>query len=394
MWLTPSLRQRAGALSDAAQSFLEHWLAADAAHYRGGREGLVALCRELERFMHGPDIDEDTERRYVEGAGALLGVLLIDHIADARHVAQAGMHRVRLGAHGFFDPFTAIDRVLDAPDIRGELTRQVALAEAEASETGPLSRLVSALRDALQRERPDLRIEDQFDHQLQLRHVTLDEPLELDLRRAVESTRDQDVQAVDGVTRRLLSMLPGAPADKLELSELADRLYPRLARADAARDLSTNGRSVLLTIPLTDELVIALLAQYEGRARYVRQSEIDALRMTNDDALKCALNNLRAASQRFRITREQLDDGELLLARTGDGRDSARVLLPELYQQLSERLGPELCIAVPHRDTFMVCDARAARSCEQLAERAANDAARAPHALSARAHRLTPLGLR
>ena len=109
MWLTAPLRQRAGALSGAAEGFLTRWLGPGAVHFRGGRDGLVALCRAIEGFARHDDVDEETDRRFVEGAGALLGVLLIDHLEGASYAARGALHRVRLGRHGFFDPFAAVE---------------------------------------------------------------------------------------------------------------------------------------------------------------------------------------------------------------------------------------------------------------------------------------------
>jgi uncharacterized protein YtpQ (UPF0354 family) len=391
MWLTALVRQRAGALSGAAERFVdEHW-GATATPYRGGQAGLVALCRRLQRFAHEPDVDEEGERRFVEGAGALLGVLLIEHLTDASYVGERGVHRVRLGAHGFFDPFAAIDRALDAPDIRLGLMHEVERAEAEAAARGPLSRVAAALCQAIASERPDLELRAQFDSSLRLVQRASGEPIEIDLSRAVETTRDQDQRAVEQVARRLLSLLPGAPAPSpLAPEELTARLFPRLTRSDTLRDLTAQGERLLFAETLTDELSVALLAEFEGRARYVRASELTQLGLSPADAVQHALDNLRAKSQRARVVRESAPPGAIYIARTGDGRDSARVLLPELHAELMERIGPQVCVALPHRDTFFACAADSEPLCASVARRAAEDAARAPHALSARLHTLIP----
>jgi uncharacterized protein YtpQ (UPF0354 family) len=393
MWLTAALRQRAGALGGAADDFLRSGLGPPAHEFGGGQAGLVALCRAIERFARRADIDDETDRRFVEGAGALLGVLLIEHLHDASHAAQGALHRIRLGAHGFFDPFQAVDSALDARDIRAELARHVERAEAEARGRGPLSRLVLSLRAALAETRPDLEIEAQFDMTLRLRHAPSGESLELDLARAVQTTCEQGQAAVDAVARKLLSLLPGAPEAPLDFAEIEARLVPRLARAHDVASLSPQAHYPLLRRPLTEDMVVALLLEYEGRARYVRVSDLDAWRLDQQAAFALAAHNLRARSERARLVCERGAFGVSFAARTGDGRDSARVLLPELYEELAARLGPEVCIAIPHRDTFLACDGRDPALVEQLARRAAEDAARAPHALSARTFRLTAAGL-
>jgi hypothetical protein len=333
-----------------------------------GPDGLIALCDRMERWLERDDVDEEAERRFVEQAGASLGLLLIDHVGGSA-VARDGAHRVQLGRHGFFDPFAAVDRALDAADVRRALARQVALAEAESSGRGPISRVVHALLSALQATRPELTFVDQFEHSLWLRMDG--EPFEVDLKRAVESTRDQSIEAVDAVVAKLLAMLPGAAADALEL----DRIVPRIARADTLL-------SGLFRAPLNQELVVALMVEDRGRARYVRASEVPA------HALARALANLSARSERACIVSSETEHGSIWTARTGDGRDSARVLLASLHEELRMRIGPRVLLGIPHRDTFYACDAANPALARELARRTEHDFARAPHKLSARAFEL------
>jgi uncharacterized protein YtpQ (UPF0354 family) len=394
MWPSSSVKQRAGALSEAAERFVSERIASGAAHFSGGRDGLLALCKELERFSYAQDVDEEDERRFIEGAGALLGVLLIEHVAESAHVSHAGHHRVRLGAHGFFDPFAAIDQALDAADVRRSLAGEVARAEAEALALGPISRVVAALAALLGAERPELVLAGQFECTLTLRDKNSGETLELDVRRAVDSTRDQQQAAVENVVRRLLSMLPGAaPEAAHALDDLHKRLVPRLLRAEALRELTSHGKSVLYARPLVSELSVTLLLEHEGRARYVRNDELDPWQLEGEAAHTLALANLRERSARTRIVREELADGVMFVARTGDGRDSARVLLPELWTELQERVGTRVAIAVPHRDTFFACALASVDLVRGMRARAAQDAARAPHALSSDAFELTSTGL-
>jgi uncharacterized protein YtpQ (UPF0354 family) len=405
MWPSSSVRQRAGALSATAERFVaERWLERGDP-YEGGRTGLLALCKELARFSYALDVDEESERRFVEGAGALLGVLLIEHITDAAHVSARGQHRVRLGAHGFFDPFAAIDRALDAQDVRRALAVEIEGAEAEARSEGPISRVVALFALLLRAQRPDLSLADQFDCTLTLRMRDGGETLELDVRRAVETTREQKDGAVEMVARRLVSMLPGAPNAQGEaLEDVRTRLLPRLARSDALRQLTAQGQSVLFARPLLAELSVALLIEHEGRARYVRNDELTDWRLSPEEASALALDNLRARSERARIVRDasfgtradprtSRSEGSVLVARSGDGRDSARVLLPELFAELSARIGPHIAVALPHRDTFFACAAEDDALLRSMAERAANDCARAPHALSAELFGFSSTGL-
>lgn len=393
LWLSAKLRAQAGILAPVAERFLETWLGDDARTFRGGPQGLVALCDYLEHWLTLEEVSPASEQTFVDGAGALLGILLIDHVTDGAHVARGSVHRVRLGRHGFFDPFTAIESALDAHSVRVELARQVKLAEAEASESGPVSRVVAAFLRGLDRQRPDLVLDDHFDQTLSLRGKGSDEKLEIDLRRAVDVTRDQGLEAVERVAARLLAMLPGGPARDGEFGDVRSRLVPRLARSDTMRELGAQGQAPFYAHPLTSELVVALMLEYEGQARYVRESELSAWGVSSRDALGVSLENLAARSECARIACTETEHGPLLVARTGDGRDSARVLLRSLYKALSARLGERVYVGVPHRDTFFACAGENAQLVRELARRTAHDAERAPHRLSPRLYQLTASGM-
>ena len=86
----------------------------------------------------GHGSDDEGERQFVAGAGAYLGLLLLDHLPNGAHVANGGEHRLRLSAHGFFDPFAAVADALNAHDAPRALLAAIKRAEAEAD--GPHGR--------------------------------------------------------------------------------------------------------------------------------------------------------------------------------------------------------------------------------------------------------------
>lgn len=381
-WLSLALSDKGGALVAPAQAFLVEHLRDAAEDFRGGPPGLVFLCEQTLDFLALPEANEEDDRKFVEGGGALLGLLLIEHIGDACHKQSGSTHRVRLGPYGFFDPFSALDRVLDAQSPKAELMHQVSLAEAEARGEGPTSRVVCEFMAQLRDGRPELMLVDHFDLTLTLQDTSTGEPLEVDLKRAVDSTRDQDVRAVHSVTTRLMSMLPGSQPSYVLVAEARERLMPRIVRTDALHDLSASGKNLLASEALTSELSVALLLEYDGRARYVREAELSVWALTWKQAFEMAWRNLAARSKAARIAPVETPEGSLYVARTGDGRDSARIVLPAFGYELCKRLGPRVAVAVPHRDTFLACDADNLPLVAALRKRATEDAARAPHRLS------------
>ncbi len=71
--------------------------------------------------------------------------------------------------------------------------------------------------------------------------------------------------------------------------------------------------------------------------------------------------------------------GPLVVARSGDGLDGARLLLPTLHSVLAPELGSPFVAAAPHRDALWACACEPESLRAALAHRVREDAARAPH---------------
>jgi uncharacterized protein YtpQ (UPF0354 family) len=382
-----TVKERSGPLWAVAERFIAQRAAARIAQ-ASAREQVRALARTLDAFVACEQASPKDEHAFVEGAGAWLGVILIAHLPRAKHESSQGKHRIKLGRHGYYDPFRAIEAALDHDEPRCALARELGLAEAEHRGDGPLARVVRTFGEQLRESRPDLAIVQHFDGDLAVGSERLAEPFRVDLRRAVDSTREQDAQAVQRVVKRLVSMLPSSHTGDTDLTPDRERLFPRLSRAGLLAELSTEGRTALWQHALEGDLTVALQVESEGRARYVRESEAKSLSLSSSALYELALENLERVSRRFRLFCEHTSRGPLYVARTGDGRDSARLLLPALHAALVERLGEAPFVGVPHRDTFFACSADRLDVVEELRARTEHDAARAPHRLSAEVYRL------
>jgi uncharacterized protein YtpQ (UPF0354 family) len=331
-----------------------------------GTDGIRRLADAVEAFAARADATEDDDRAFVESAAAALALLLIDHAGDGAHAAQDGVHRVRLGPHGFFDPFAAIDEALDADRPRASLAASVARAEAEARGEGPIARVVIALLAA----RPDLVVTHHFEHVLRF-----EGGVEIDIGRVVAATCDRP-EGVSSAVERLVAALPGGAADPrpaLTWDEARPRLLPRLVGDVFLESLPE--RAPLALAPVAGDVRCALVVAYEGRARFVRNDELAGWSIPFEAARTHAIVNLEARSLGTRF----LADGALQVARSGDGLDAARLLLPALHDALAPRLGSPFLVAVPHRDVLIASPIAAA---DALAARARDDAARAPHRIS------------
>lgn len=373
---------RGGPLCDAADAFVQ---------WRGGEpapatDAVAWLSGHLDDFAHDDDAPPSDDERFVEGGGAFLGMVLVT-ARQGRHARRGTEHRVLLGEHGSFDPFGAIDAALDADDPLHELAERLRFAEDEARGVGPTSRVVAAFATALAEAATPRRVRERFDLE-----VVTDDGIEVNLSRAAETTQDQSPDALVVAVAKLVSMLPGNSTDGDDGSweELGPRLVPRLVTEAFALELKETGRGELATWPLGHQVRVALQARFETRARYIRKDEVAAW---DEDAYVVALANLAKQSAGARFAALDVEHGPLVVARTGDGLDSARILLPSLADVLRTHLGENIVLAAPHRDTLLAApDTVEGRSL--LRARADDLAARAPHAISAELFRLDDGGLR
>jgi len=376
-----ALGDAAGPLRTAAQTFAEDLPA--------GPEGLRFLVERIESYCEREEPSADEDRAFVEGAGAALGLLLIAHVGEGAHAQRDGNHRVRLGPFGFFDPFGAIEEILDADDPRAALADAVRGAEAEARGDGPLSRIVTRLSSELASRTPPLIVREHFE-----RYVRLSDETEIDLARVVDATRDGDEADVSRSVDKLLSFL-GGQKEAMSWPEARTRLLPRLLPPGfiGALPASDGQHGELAIRSFRPTLDIAVLVGHEGRSRFVRVDELEGWGTSFEDALAIAVENLAARSAAARFARIETDAGPLVVARSGDGLDAARLVLPGLHDVLAPELGSPFLASVPHRDTLLAASREPRSLVEALKQKTSDDAARAPHRIADALYLVTADGL-
>ncbi|MFK7989097.1 MAG: hypothetical protein AB8I08_23970 [Sandaracinaceae bacterium] len=368
-----------GALIAAATQFLETHPGAPPS-CPAGVDGLAALANAIDHWAERPDVPPHQDESFHEGAGALLGLLLLERLGGA-HVTDGERHAVRVGAFGFFDPFAAVERAMEADEARDALVIEVDRAEQEAAAAVGVGRAVRLLTARL----GEARIDAVFGPQ-----VTLDDGVELDLSQAVRATEGEPERAADKAIQKLVSMLPGHGGAALSWAEAIERLLPRLVQPGFTEERGAG----LVCRPVFDaRLELTFVLSYEGRARYVHGADLESWSQDVDTLTRQAVENLAARSEGARFGRVDTEAGALVVARTGDGLDGARLLLPSLHEVLSEELGSPFLCAVPHRDALLACPADK-RIVETLRARAAKDFKRAPHPASPSLFEVSERGVR
>jgi hypothetical protein len=144
---------------------------------------------------------------------------------------------------------------------------------------------------------------------------------------------------------------------------------------------------------LAGQVQLAFILRRGGSARYLRKDEVAKSRAGAGEVVRAAVHNLARASASARLLRCDDEHGVLVIAKTGDGLDSSRILLPGLHDVLAPELGSPFAVAVPHRDALFACSIGAGRSLGELRERAAREAERAAQSITHELFAIGPEGL-
>ena len=136
--------------------------------------------------------------------------------------------------------------------------------------------------------------------------------------------------------------------------------------------------------PLAGDVRIAFIVREPGRARYVRSDEAARWNEQPHELRAPACATSRAAARRRGCCASTASKVSLVVARTGDGLDSSRLLLPGLHDLLAAELGTPFAAAVPHRDALFACSLREPATLRALRERARS---KKPHARRTRSAR-------
>lgn len=392
-WLA-AVAPRSGPLLTAATHFTaSHGVETDPPRGVGGLHTLSTLiARERHNTdddaAHVSSVDDTNDREFIAGAGAYLGLLLLDHLPHGAHVANAGEHRLRLGSDGFFDPFAAIVSALSAPDTQlalRALIDAVKCAEDEAAGRGPVARVVRVLRQVLE-PMQHVHIIEHFDHRVWL--DIAGDRRELDLSHVIESTAQTeatDALLTHNVERLCVPLMEGA-APILGWEVVRELLVPRLV-----------GRSFLKSVPRPEDLHLVQLApdvwealalRFKVRSRYVRRAEFEAWSAHSTgsdrptDPRRQAIVNLAHASTEACFVEHVTPHGPIVVAHSRDGLDATRLLLPGLHDVLARTLGSPFVVATPHRDTLLASALGSAALLAELRACADNAARGARHVIS------------
>lgn len=105
--------------------------------------------------------------------------------------------------------------------------------------------------------------------------------------------------------------------------------------------------------PFHGEVVAGVVIDDDKGYRYVRELELKAWNITEEELFQVARDNLVAKTKGVQMQGSAGPDRMLVIS-THDGYDAARIQLPELHQFLGNHLGLPFSFGIPNRD-FLIC---------------------------------------
>lgn len=121
--------------------------------------------------------------------------------------------------------------------------------------------------------------------------------------------------------------------------------------------ISYTARAQMVHFPFPDDgLVVGFVLDTANAYIFVTENELVSWNVTADDLLNAAYENLARRSESIEMTCVP-GENALAIINTLDGFDAARILLPEIRENIGNAIGLLFYFGIPNRD-FLICWAK------------------------------------
>lgn len=198
------------------------------------------------------------------------------------------------------------------------------------------------------------------------------------IERYVDQVFPVDRSAIEAVDRGTLDEV----RDRILPRVQGNELFARLNRDLVAHQPFVNGTSIVYVLD-TPQMSISLMTTHLARWK-VTVENLDAIARENLD---------RYAPEMELTIAESPTGGVAAVLSRMDGYDAARLLLPDLWERLSPKLGSEFLAAIPARDVFIAMSQGPKGFVEKLRGKAVVDHAKLPYPITTRLFTVTRDGI-
>jgi uncharacterized protein YtpQ (UPF0354 family) len=161
---------------------------------------------------------------------------------------------------------------------------------------------------------------------------------------------------------------------------IRDKIMPRIQPETIFNHLA---REQVAYVPFVNGTVIVFVIDMPQMTVSVTSEQMVRWGVTAEDLDALARENLRMASGELELqVVTSKEGGKAIIIGEQDGYDAARLLLDNLYQRLSHRLGGDFYVATPARDMFVAMSRQPMPFTERLRSRVVEDYRRLPYPIT------------
>ena len=153
---------------------------------------------------------------------------------------------------------------------------------------------------------------------------------------------------------------------------------------------------VLRRTLVENELEMLAVLDTGRTLRFISKDDLDKWDgVSDEDVFFFARENLMALAEDLQLQTLADPDGKpkAVIVATGDSYDASRLVLPTLYEKLSEVIGPNLLVGVPNRDFMIILNADDNELVTNVSAQVKADAKQRPYPINGNLFKLTKDGI-
>ncbi len=204
----------------------------------------------------------------------------------------------------------------------------------------------------------------------------------LDLENLYRMVSNEPSRGMEIVEHFLDQLFTG---DGLDMNDMPyelvrSRVMPRIQPESIFEHLS---RDLVAHVPFVNDTVIVFVTDLPQMTVSITTEQMVKWGVDADELDRLSRANLRAYAPglEFQII-ESKEGGRAVILAEQDGYDAARLLLDDLHQKLSARLGGDFYVATPARDMFIAMSLGPGEFVDRLRARVEDDYGRMPYPIS------------
>ncbi len=171
---------------------------------------------------------------------------------------------------------------------------------------------------------------------------------------------------------------------------VGSRVLPRIQTENSLRG---HQREFVAHQPFVNDTLILYVVELDQASAALSMEQLIRWGVSVDELDRMARDNLARSRPTLEVELSRRPDGTIATLETGDGYESSRLLLGQLYEALAPELGGEFLVAIPSRDEFLAGPIQPEHMVDQQQRLAEDHYRKRPHPITSRLFVMTRDGV-